>query len=109
MVPGNVLATGGMVAKFVGVTATTVVATPNVSCPQAPTVVPNTAIVIALANNDPTLGIHFLELVDADIVGDVVVVVIDLLNVDKRVRTRKHSRSLCPLRGGALMTFVRLL
>jgi hypothetical protein len=34
VVPGNVLATGGMVAKFVGVTLTTVVATPSVSPPQ---------------------------------------------------------------------------
>jgi hypothetical protein len=34
-VPGTVLATGGMVAKFVGVTFTTVVATPKVSPPQA--------------------------------------------------------------------------
>ena len=34
-VPGTVLATGGMVAKFVGVTLTTVVATPKVSPPQA--------------------------------------------------------------------------
>jgi hypothetical protein len=32
--PGNVLATGGIVAKLVGVTFTTVVATPNVSPPQ---------------------------------------------------------------------------
>jgi hypothetical protein len=35
VVPGTVLATGGMVAKFVGVTLTTVVATPNVSPPHA--------------------------------------------------------------------------
>ena len=35
VVPGAVLATGGMVAKFVGVTFTTVVATPNVSPPHA--------------------------------------------------------------------------
>jgi hypothetical protein len=40
VVPGAVLATGGIVAKFVGVTFTTVVATPNVSPPQA---APNTA------------------------------------------------------------------
>ena len=33
--PGNVLTTGGMVAKFVGVTLTTVVATPKVSPPHA--------------------------------------------------------------------------
>ena len=32
--PGSVLATGGIVAKLVGVTLTTVVATPNVSPPQ---------------------------------------------------------------------------
>ena len=32
--PGNVVATGGMVAKFVGVTFTTVVATPRVSDPH---------------------------------------------------------------------------
>jgi hypothetical protein len=32
--PGNVLATGGIVAKLVGVTFTTVVATPNVSPPH---------------------------------------------------------------------------
>lgn len=38
VVPGAVLATGGMVAKLVGVTFTTVVATPNVSPPQAETV-----------------------------------------------------------------------
>ena len=35
VVPGAVLATGGMVAKVVGVSFTTVVATPNVSPPQA--------------------------------------------------------------------------
>ena len=35
MVPGKVLATGGMVAKLVGVTLTTVVATPKVSPPHA--------------------------------------------------------------------------
>ena len=35
VVPGAVLATGGIVAKLVGVTFTTVVATPNVSPPQA--------------------------------------------------------------------------
>lgn len=35
VVPGAVLATGGIVAKFVGVTFTTVVATPKVSPPQA--------------------------------------------------------------------------
>ena len=34
VVPGNVLATGGIVAKLVGVTFTTVVATPNVSPPH---------------------------------------------------------------------------
>jgi hypothetical protein len=34
VVPGKVLATGGIVAKFVGVTLTTVVATPNVSPPH---------------------------------------------------------------------------
>ncbi len=34
VVPGAVLATGGIVAKFVGVTFTTVVATPNVSPPH---------------------------------------------------------------------------
>ena len=34
VVPGNVLATGGIVAKFVGVTLTTVVATPKVSVPH---------------------------------------------------------------------------
>ena len=34
VVPGKVLATGGIVAKFVGVTLTTVVATPNVSAPH---------------------------------------------------------------------------
>ena len=34
VVPGKVLATGGMVAKFVGVTFTTVVATPKVSPPH---------------------------------------------------------------------------
>ena len=34
VMPGNVLATGGIVAKLVGVTFTTVVATPNVSPPQ---------------------------------------------------------------------------
>ena len=34
MIPGNVLATGGIVAKLVGVTFTTVVATPKVSPPQ---------------------------------------------------------------------------
>jgi hypothetical protein len=32
--PGNVLTTGGIVAKFVGVTFTTVVATPKVSPPH---------------------------------------------------------------------------
>ena len=35
VVPGAVLATGGIVAKFVGVTFTTVVATPSVSPPHA--------------------------------------------------------------------------
>ena len=35
VVPGAVLATGGIVAKFVGVTLTTVVATPKVSPLQA--------------------------------------------------------------------------
>jgi hypothetical protein len=35
VVPGKVLATGGIVAKLVGVTLTTVVATPNVSPPHA--------------------------------------------------------------------------
>lgn len=100
VVPGKVLATGGIVAKFVGVTATTVVATPNVSWPHAPTVVLNTAIVIALANTDPTLGHHVL---------DIGVLDIGFCDVDKRVRTRKHSRSLCPPRGGALTTFIRHL
>ena len=40
MVPGAVLATGGIVAKLVGVTFTTVVATPNVSPPHADMNVP---------------------------------------------------------------------
>jgi hypothetical protein len=35
VVPGKVLATGGIVAKLVGVTLTTVVATPKVSPPHA--------------------------------------------------------------------------
>lgn len=35
VVPGKVLFTGGIVAKFVGVTLTTVVATPRVSPPHA--------------------------------------------------------------------------
>jgi len=100
VVPGSVLATGGIVAKFVGVTATTVVATPNVSWPQAPTVVLNTAIVIALAKIDPTLGHHFL---DIDVCDTAV------CDVGERLRTRKQSRSLCPPRGGALTTFIRHL
>lgn len=36
VVPGKVLFTGGIVAKLVGVTLTTVVATPSVSPPHAP-------------------------------------------------------------------------
>lgn len=43
VVPGAVLATGGMVAKLVGVTFTTVVATPKVSPPHADNEVANTA------------------------------------------------------------------
>ncbi len=40
--PGKVLATGGMVTKLVGVTLTTVVATPNVSPPHDAKPIPET-------------------------------------------------------------------
>jgi hypothetical protein len=56
VVPGAVLATGGIVAKFVGVTFTTVVATPNVSPPQAETVAEKTTRHATAANERPKDG-----------------------------------------------------
>lgn len=56
VVPGAVLATGGMVAKFVGVTFTTVVATPNVSPPQAETVAEKTTRHATAATERPIDG-----------------------------------------------------
>jgi hypothetical protein len=54
--PGNVLATGGIVAKLVGVTLTTVVATPNVSPPHDAKPNPETMTNINASDVDFDLG-----------------------------------------------------
>ena len=60
--PGNVLATGGIVAKLVGVTFTTVVATPKVSPPHAAKPKPETVTNANANDEDFDLGlIRFLN------------------------------------------------
>jgi hypothetical protein len=54
--PGNVLTTGGIVAKLVGVTLTTVVATPNVSPPHDARPIPETMTKINASDVDFDLG-----------------------------------------------------
>jgi hypothetical protein len=54
--PGNVLTTGGIVAKLVGVTLTTVVATPNVSPPHDATPNPVTKTNTSASDADFDLG-----------------------------------------------------
>lgn len=54
--PGTVLTTGGIVAKLVGVTLTTVVATPNVSPPHDATPNPVTTTNASAADADFDLG-----------------------------------------------------
>ena len=56
--PGNVLATGGIVAKLVGVTFTTVVATPNVSPPQDAKPKPETMTNAKASDVDFDLGMR---------------------------------------------------
>ena len=58
VVPGIVLATGGMVAKFVGDTLTTVVATPNVSPPHEATPNPVTTTNASATDADFDLGLR---------------------------------------------------
>ena len=56
--PGNVLATGGIVAKLVGVTLTTVVATPKVSPPQDAKPKPETMTNAKASDVDFDLGMR---------------------------------------------------
>ena len=56
--PGNVLTTGGMVAKLVGVTFTTVVATPNVSPPHEAKPKPETMTNTNASDVDFDLGLR---------------------------------------------------